>query len=164
MNFYKNGNESLRYIFFLNTKYKKMVELQIMSATDVTKLNHSQKWWVLCSIAYLRWRRRDVCNFHMIYVDDIILGVSCQKMRYLAEPWLLQIIKGLNCTIIFHFTFWKNSKYDQSYYRFCVQNISYFVTNMDIYRIYNAWHHFSVNYSCFMHFFINKRQTMHVIT
>ena len=60
--------------------------------------------------------------------------------------------------------FEKNSKYDQSYYRFCVQNISYFVTNMDIYRMYNAWHHFSVNYSCFMHFFINKRQTMHVIT
>jgi hypothetical protein len=27
---------------------------------------HSQKWWVLCSFAYLRWRRRDVCNFHMI--------------------------------------------------------------------------------------------------
>jgi hypothetical protein len=61
-------------------------------------------------------------------------------MWYLAEPWLLQIIKGLNCTIIFHFTFWKNSKYDQSYYCFCVQNISYFVTNMDIYRMYNVWH------------------------
>jgi hypothetical protein len=51
-------------------------------------------------------------------------------------------------------------QYDQSYYCFCVQNISYFVTNMDIYRMYNAWHHFSVNYSCFMHFFINKRQTI----
>jgi hypothetical protein len=58
----------------------------------------------------------------------------------------------------------KKFQYNQSYYRFCVQNISYFVTNMDIYSMYNAWHHFSVNYSCFMHFFINKRQTMHVIT
>jgi hypothetical protein len=26
---------------------------------------HSQKWWVFCSFAYLRWRHRDVCNFHM---------------------------------------------------------------------------------------------------
>jgi hypothetical protein len=30
--------------------------------------HHSQKWWVLCSFAYLKWRRRDVCNFHMIYI------------------------------------------------------------------------------------------------
>ena len=38
---------------------------------------HSQKWWVLCSFTYLRWRRRDVCNFHMIYIDDIIHNCMC---------------------------------------------------------------------------------------
>ena len=27
--------------------------------------------------AYLRWRRRDVCNFHMIYIDDIIHSCMC---------------------------------------------------------------------------------------
>jgi hypothetical protein len=31
-----------------------------------------QKWWVLCSFAYLRWRRRDVCNFHMIYMLNFV--------------------------------------------------------------------------------------------
>ena len=40
-------------------------------------VNHSQKWWVLCSFAYLRWLRRDVCNFHMIYIDDIIHNCMC---------------------------------------------------------------------------------------
>jgi hypothetical protein len=44
---------------------------------DSYHLPHSQKWWVLCSFAYLRWRRRDVCNFHMIYIDDIIHSCMC---------------------------------------------------------------------------------------
>jgi hypothetical protein len=35
--------------------------------------------WVLCSFAYLRWRRRDVCNFHMIYIDDIIPNCMCVR-------------------------------------------------------------------------------------
>jgi hypothetical protein len=33
--------------------------------------------WALCSFAYLRWRRWDVCNFHMIYIDDIIHNCMC---------------------------------------------------------------------------------------
>ena len=43
----------------------------------ISWITHSQKWWVLCSFAYLRWRRRDVCNFHMIYIDDIIHNYMC---------------------------------------------------------------------------------------
>jgi hypothetical protein len=32
---------------------------------------------VFCSFAYLRWRRRDVCNLHMFYIDDIIHNSMC---------------------------------------------------------------------------------------
>jgi hypothetical protein len=49
----------------------------------VVIIPHSQKWWVLCSFAYLRWRRRDVCNFHMISIDGII--TKRQNKRYI---WL----------------------------------------------------------------------------
>jgi hypothetical protein len=28
---------------------------------------HSQKWGTIYSFVYLRWWRRDVCNFHMVY-------------------------------------------------------------------------------------------------
>jgi hypothetical protein len=54
--------------------------------------HHSQKWWVLCSFAYLRWRRRDVCNFHMIYIDDIIhncMCVICWTWKwYIESSWI----------------------------------------------------------------------------
>jgi hypothetical protein len=53
---------------------------------------HSQKWWVLCSFAYLRWRRQDVCNFHMIYIDDIIHNCMCVifwTWKWYIEPsWI----------------------------------------------------------------------------
>jgi hypothetical protein len=53
---------------------------------------HSQKWWVLCSFAYLRWRRRDVCNFHMIYIDDIIHNCMCvifwSWKWYIESRWI----------------------------------------------------------------------------
>jgi hypothetical protein len=32
--------------------------------------------------------------------SSLLLGVSCQKMRYLAELWLLQIIKGIHSIYI----------------------------------------------------------------
>ena len=54
--------------------------------------HHSQKWWVLCSFAYLRWRRRDVCNFLMIYIDDIIHNCMCVIFWtwkwYLESSWI----------------------------------------------------------------------------
>jgi hypothetical protein len=46
---------------------------------------HIQKWWVLCSFAYLRWRRRDVCNFHMIYIEDNCyncMHVNCRNWKW----------------------------------------------------------------------------------
>jgi hypothetical protein len=53
---------------------------------------HSQKWWVLCSFAYLRWRRRDVFNFHMIYIDDIIHNCMCVIFWtwkwYIESSWI----------------------------------------------------------------------------
>jgi hypothetical protein len=53
---------------------------------------HSQKWWVLCSFAYLRWRRRDVCNFHMIYIDDIFHNCMCVIFWtwkwYIESSWI----------------------------------------------------------------------------
>ena len=53
---------------------------------------HSQKWWVLCSSAYLRWRRRDVCNFHIIYLDDIIHNCMCVIFWtwkwYIESSWI----------------------------------------------------------------------------
>jgi hypothetical protein len=54
--------------------------------------SHSQKWWILCSFAYLRWRRRDVCNFHMIYLDDIIHNCMCiifwNWKLYIESSWI----------------------------------------------------------------------------
>ena len=44
-----------------------------------------QKWWVLCSFAYLRWRRRDVCNFHMIYIEDNLY--NCMDVNYRNGKW-----------------------------------------------------------------------------
>ena len=41
------------------------------------QLIHSQKSCVICSFAYLRWRRRGVCNFHMICIDDNIPNCMC---------------------------------------------------------------------------------------
>jgi hypothetical protein len=56
------------------------------------KIPHSQKWWVLCSFAYLRWRRRDVCHFHMIYIDDIIHNCMCVIFWtwkwYIESSWI----------------------------------------------------------------------------
>jgi hypothetical protein len=60
--------------------------------TDLTQVTHSQKWWVLCSFAYLRWRRRGVCNFHMIYIDDIIHNCMCVIFWtwkwYIESSWM----------------------------------------------------------------------------
>jgi hypothetical protein len=53
----------------------------------VNNSTHSQKWWVLCSFAYLRWRRQDVCNFHMIYTDDIIHNCMCVIFFILYWKW-----------------------------------------------------------------------------
>ena len=59
--------------------------------------SHSQKWCVIYSFAYLRWRCRDVCNFHMIYIDDIIPNCVCVifwtwkwyiESRTYIRPWL----------------------------------------------------------------------------
>ena len=54
--------------------------------------SHSQKWWVLCSFAYLRWPRRDVCNFHIIYIDDIIRNCMCVIFWtwtwYIESSWI----------------------------------------------------------------------------
>ena len=66
---------------------------RIPPKTQHRKLNtHSQKWWVLCSFAYLRWRRRDVCNFHMIYIDDIIHNCMCVIFWtwkwYIESSWI----------------------------------------------------------------------------
>ena len=59
---------------------------------DIVYSRHSQKWWVLCSFAYLRWRRRDVCNFHMIYIDDIIHNCMCVIFWtwkwYIESSWI----------------------------------------------------------------------------
>ena len=38
--------------------------------------------------AYLRWRRRDVCNFHMIYIDDIIH--SCMCVIFWTWKWYIE--------------------------------------------------------------------------
>ena len=58
----------------------------------VVIIPHSQKWWVLCSFAYLRWRRRDVCNFLMIYIDDIIHNCMCVIFWtwkwYIESSWI----------------------------------------------------------------------------
>ena len=54
----------------------------------VMVFNHSQKWWVLCSFAYLRWRRRDVSNFHMIYIDDIIH--NCRYVIFWTWKWYIE--------------------------------------------------------------------------
>ena len=57
----------------------------------------SQKWWVLCSFAYLRWRRRDVCNFHMIYIDDIIHNCMCVifwTWKWYNESQYLDVLSG----------------------------------------------------------------------
>ena len=51
-------------------------------------LVHSQKWWVLCSFEYLRWRRRDVCNFHMIYIDDISHNCMCHFLNLKMIYWI----------------------------------------------------------------------------
>ena len=55
-------------------------------------MQHSQKWWVLCSFAYLRCRSRDVCNFHMIYIDDIIHNCMCVIFWtwkwYIKSSWI----------------------------------------------------------------------------
>ena len=55
-------------------------------------IRHSQKWWVPCSFAYLRWRRRDVCNFYMIYIDDIIHNCMCVIFWtwkwYIESSWI----------------------------------------------------------------------------
>jgi hypothetical protein len=49
----------------------------VSAIINIMSVTHSQKWWVICSFAYLRWRRRDICNFHMIYIDDIIHNCMC---------------------------------------------------------------------------------------
>ena len=45
---------------------------------------------LICS--YLRWRRRDVCNFHMIYLDDIIHNCMCVIFWtwkwYIESSWI----------------------------------------------------------------------------
>ena len=57
----------------------------IFELTTSVVIGHCQKWWVhvLCSFAYLRWRRRDVCNFHMIYIEIsfIITCVSFSELK-----------------------------------------------------------------------------------
>jgi hypothetical protein len=88
------------YIFWLNSLKSatkainlasfKEIQWQIILVWNVGL--HSQKWWVLCSFAYLRWRRRDVCNFHMIYVDDIIHNCMCVIFWtwkwYIESSWI----------------------------------------------------------------------------
>ena len=53
---------------------------------------HSQIWWVLCLFAYLRWWRRDVCNFHIIYINDIIHNCICVIFWtwkwYIESSWI----------------------------------------------------------------------------
>ena len=55
-------------------------------------VSHSQKWWVFCSFAYPRWRRRNVCNFHMIYIHDIIHNCMCVILWtwkwYIESSWI----------------------------------------------------------------------------
>ena len=63
------------------------------NTTQKTKtMSHSQKWWVLCSFAYLWWRPRDLCNFHMIYRDDIIHNCMCDIFWtwkwYIESSWI----------------------------------------------------------------------------
>ena len=74
----KFGRLNNSYLCSLQQKTKfcqfaQCLMVQLLSSFFVGN-QHSQKRWVLCSFAYLRWRRRDVCNFHMIYryIDDII--------------------------------------------------------------------------------------------
>ena len=63
-----------------------------ISALSWRPVLHSQKWWVLCSFAYLRWRRLDVCNFLMIYIDDIIHNCMCVIFWtwkwYIESSWI----------------------------------------------------------------------------
>ena len=71
----------------------------------IHKWHHIQKWWVLCSFACLRWRRRDRCNFHMTYIEDNLyncLHVYCQNWKWDVElsqikwdknewqPWIIR--------------------------------------------------------------------------
>lgn len=61
----------------------------------IYKLNekHIQKWWVICSFAYIRWRRRDVCNFYMIFIEDnfyYCMHVYCRNWKWdfeSSQPW-----------------------------------------------------------------------------
>jgi hypothetical protein len=59
-----------------------------LSVKESQSKSYSQKWWVLCSFAYLRWRRRDVCNFHMIYIDDIIHNCMCHFLNLKMIHWI----------------------------------------------------------------------------
>ena len=70
----------------------RLKSMYIRSMQIKNSYHHSQKWWVLCSFAYLRWRRRDVCNFYMIYIDDIIHNCMCVIFWtwkwYIESSWI----------------------------------------------------------------------------
>jgi hypothetical protein len=57
--------------------------------------SHSQKWCVIYSFAYLRWRCRDVCNFHMIYIDDIIPNCVCHFLNLKMIHWIKDVYTSL---------------------------------------------------------------------
>jgi hypothetical protein len=49
--------------------------------------------------AYLRWRRRDVCNFHMIYVD-ISFIIACVSFSELEnEARNIRLVNIITCII-----------------------------------------------------------------
>ena len=80
-------------ILVFNLKYEHAISfINLVKFTNYYQMPHSQKWWVLCSFAYLRWRRRDVCNFHMIYIDDIIHNCMCVIFWtwkwYIESSWI----------------------------------------------------------------------------
>jgi hypothetical protein len=89
--------KATKQIFVLNRKLKFIRVITKLPNSEQShkgkaKTHHSQKWWVLCSFAYLRWRRRDVCNFHMIYIDDIIHNCMCVIFWtwkwYIESSWI----------------------------------------------------------------------------
>ena len=47
----------------------------------IKRSKHSQKYYVICSFTYIRWRHQDICMFQVIYIADIIS--NCMHANFL---------------------------------------------------------------------------------
>jgi glucan phosphoethanolaminetransferase (alkaline phosphatase superfamily) len=84
------GTSSIVYVRYWYYQYCNITILVFLVLYSVTIL--VLQWWVLCSFAYLRWRRRDVCNFHMI--SSLYLTVSI-RLRPVMSNYLTNMYQTL---------------------------------------------------------------------